>query len=63
MLRLGTRPDNARMSAPALVATCSASPPVVKGVGIAAFYELDKHGMLVAASSTSVATYYKLRVA
>ncbi|HAX40611.1 MAG TPA: hypothetical protein DCY10_07035 [Clostridiales bacterium] len=36
---------------------------VVKGVGIAAFYELDKLGMLVAASSTSVATYYKLRVA
>jgi len=34
---------------------------VVRGVGIAAFYELDKCGMLVPASSTSVATYYKLR--
>jgi hypothetical protein len=35
---------------------------VIKGVGLNAFYELDKLGMLVHANeSTSVSTYYKLR--
>lgn len=35
----------------------------VRGVGMAAFYELKDAGLLVCASSTSVATYYKLAVA
>lgn len=33
---------------------------VVKGVGMAAFYELEKAGLLVQHNHTSVATYYKL---
>lgn len=35
----------------------------VRGVGMAAFYELKNAGFLAFASSTSVATYYKLAVA
>lgn len=35
----------------------------VRGIGMAAFYELKEAGFLAFASSTSVATYYKLAVA
>jgi hypothetical protein len=35
----------------------------VRGIGMAAFYELKNAGMIAYASSTSVATYYKLAVA
>jgi hypothetical protein len=34
----------------------------VRGVGLSAFYELNDQGFLAASNSTSVSSYYKLRV-
>jgi hypothetical protein len=38
----------------------TASGLTVRGIGISTMYELKGHGLIVAANSTSVSTYYRL---